>query len=254
MEKYLIHYKDRLQGCDGVIWESGIIDEKGRAIIELGVKGILSVELIAKGPLTDAHSSLAVLIENPAWNLVRALNTLYDNGKILIRDWYKEIKEFTSAELDALANEPFDEQEFKKEYGIGKFANDLKDIEEIKRALAGKPTCNIAGIVSGYSGEGAKTVLPSTAMVKLDFRLVPDMIPRKQLERLNNHFKEYRFSDNNIEIKFLDGVPPFRTPIDHPLVKLVEEAAIEVFNTAIISVSSAGTGPMYYFDKVLGTV
>ena len=65
-----------------MIWESGIIDEKGRAIIELGVKGILSVELIAKGPLTDAHSSLAVLIENPAWNLVRALNTLYDNGKI----------------------------------------------------------------------------------------------------------------------------------------------------------------------------
>jgi len=171
----------------------------------------------------------------------------------LIRDWYKEIKEFTSAELDALANEPFDEQEFKKEYGIGKFANDLKDIEEIKRALAGKPTCNIAGIVSGYSGEGAKTVLPSTAMVKLDFRLVPDMMPRKQLERLNNHLKKYRFSDNNIEIKFLDGVPPFRTPIDHPFVKLVEEAAIEVFNTAIISVSSAGTGPMYYFDKVLGT-
>lgn len=253
LEKYLICYQDRLQGCDGVIWESGIIDEKGRAIIQLGVKGILSVELIAKGPLIDAHSSLAVLIENPAWNLVRALNTVYDNGKILIRDWYKEAKEFTSAELGALANEPFDEQEFKKEYGIDKFANDLKDIEEIKRALAGKPTCNIAGIVSGYSGEGAKTVLPSTAMAKLDFRLVPDMMPRIQFDRLNSHLKEYGFSNNNIELKFLDGVPPFRTPIDHPFVKLVEEAAIELFGTAIISISSAGTGPMYYFDKVLST-
>jgi acetylornithine deacetylase/succinyl-diaminopimelate desuccinylase-like protein len=82
LEKYLIYYKKKICKCDGVIWESGIVDEKGTAIIELGVKGILSVELLAKGPVRDAHSSLAVLIENPAWDLVRALNTLLnDNGK-----------------------------------------------------------------------------------------------------------------------------------------------------------------------------
>jgi acetylornithine deacetylase/succinyl-diaminopimelate desuccinylase-like protein len=98
--------------------------------------------------------------------------------------------------------------------------------------------------------KGAKIVIPSTAMAKLDFRLVPDMIPEKQFERLNSHLKEHMFS-NNIELKFLDGVPASRTPIKHHFVKLVEESAKEIFGKAIVSVSSAGTGPMYYFDKVL---
>src|ERR687894_2244996 len=88
LEKYLTQYKNKIGRCDGVIWESGIVDEKGTAILELGVKGILSVELLAKGPSRDAHSSLAILIENPAWHLVRALNTLLDSSrKILIKDW-----------------------------------------------------------------------------------------------------------------------------------------------------------------------
>ena len=187
-------------------------------LLELGVKGILSVELIAKGPVRDAHSSLAVLIENPAWDLVRALNTLLNsNGKILIKEWYKEVRNFTSEEIDAITKEPFDEEEFKKEYGIEKFANNLENVEEIKKALVGMPTCNIAGLLSGYTGEGAKTVLPATAMAKLDFRLVPDMMPEKQFERLHKHLREHGFSDNTIELKFLDGVPASRTPINHPL-------------------------------------
>ena len=72
--------------------------------------------MIAKGLARDAHSSLAVLIENPAWLLVKALNTMRDeNGKILIKDWYKEVREFTPEELAVLASEPFDDQEFKKD-------------------------------------------------------------------------------------------------------------------------------------------
>jgi acetylornithine deacetylase/succinyl-diaminopimelate desuccinylase-like protein len=106
--------------------------------------------------------------------------------------------------------------------------------------------------LSGYTGEGAKTVLPATAMAKLDFRLVPDMVPKKQFERLQKHLREHGFSDSIIELKFLDGVPGSRTPINHPFVKLVKKAAKEIFGKAIVSVSSAGTGPMYYFDKVLG--
>lgn len=253
LQKYLTYYKNKIGKCDGVVWESGIVDEKGTAYIELGVKGILSVELITKGPVRDAHSSLAVLIENPAWDLVRALNTLLDSsGKILIKEWYNEVRNFSSEEIDAINKEPFDEEEFKKEYGIEKFANNLQNVVEIKKALVGMPTCNIAGLLSGYSGEGAKTVLPATAMAKLDFRLVPDMMPEKQLERLHKHLREHGFSDNTLDLKFLDGVPASRTPINHSFVKLVEESAREVFGKAIVSVSSAGTGPMYYFDKVLG--
>jgi acetylornithine deacetylase/succinyl-diaminopimelate desuccinylase-like protein len=250
VERYLTKYRQKLV-CDGVIWEFGYVDERDRPIISLGMKGLLYVELIAKGLSRDAHSSLAVLIENPAWLLVKALNTMRDeNGKILIKDWYKEVREFTPEELAVLANEPFDDQEFKKEYGIDKFVNNLKDIEEVKKAMAGGPTCNIAGLVSGYNGKGAKTVLPSTAHAKMDFRLVPNMAPEKQFERLKNHLKENGFGDD-IEVTFIHGETAARTSVSDPFVKAVEESAKEIFGTAVISVSSAGTGPMYSFVKIL---
>lgn len=252
VERYLTKYRQKLV-CDGVIWEFGYVDERDRPVISLGMKGLLYVELIAKGLSRDAHSSLAVLIENPAWLLVKALNTMRDeNGKILIKDWYKEVREFTPEELAVLANEPFDDQEFKKEYGIDKFVNNIKDIEEVKKAMAGGPTCNIAGLESGYNGKGAKTVLPATAQAKMDFRLVPNMVPEKQFERLKNHLKENGFGDN-IEVNFIHGETAARTSVSDPFVKAVEESAKEIFGTAIISVSSAGTGPMYSFVKILDT-
>jgi len=249
IELYLEKYRDRL-GCDGVIWEFGYVDAKDRPIISLGMKGMLYVELIARGPARDAHSSLAVLIENPAWRLVTALATMRDpQGKILIKGWYDEARAFTKEESSVIASEPFDEQEFKQEYGVSVFVAGAHGIE-IKKALVGMPTCNIAGFNSGYIGEGAKTVLPAEAMVKIDFRLVPDMIPQRQLERLKSHLKDNGFGD--IEVKFIHGEAAARTPISHPFVRQVEKAAEETFGSSIISVSSAGTGPMYSFVKVLG--
>src|SRR5918911_495275 len=116
IEQYLNKYRDRFN-CDGVIWEFGYVDGNGRPIISLGMKGLLYVELIARGPSRDAHSSLAVLIENPAWLLIRALNTMCEaNGKILIKDWYNEVRGFTDKELALIEKEPFDEKSFKKEY------------------------------------------------------------------------------------------------------------------------------------------
>ncbi len=248
IERYLTKYRDRLL-CDGVIWEFGYVDAKDRPIISLGMKGLLYVELIARGPARDAHSSLAVLIENPAWRLVSALSTMRDqNGKILIKDWYKEVKAFTREELGVISKEPFDEKEFKHEYGIDRFVKNAKGTD-IKKVLVGMPTCNIAGFNSGYIGEGAKTVLPAQAMVKLDFRLVPEMVPEKQLERLKRHLKLKGFGD--IEVKFIHGEAAARTPIRDPFVRQVQQAARETFGSAITSVSSAGTGPMYSFVKVL---
>ncbi|MGI0036056.1 MAG: M20/M25/M40 family metallo-hydrolase, partial [Nitrososphaera sp.] len=249
VERYLEKYRHRL-GCEGVIWEFGYVDAKDRPIISLGMKGLLYVELVARGPSRDAHSSLAVLIENPAWRLVSALATIRDqNGRILIKDWYREARPFTDQELAMVAGEPFDEQEFKQEYGVSRFVAGAQG-KEIKKALVGMPTCNIAGFNSGYVGQGAKTVLPSQAMAKLDFRLVPDLMPERQLERLKRHLEENGFSD--IEVRFIHGEAAARTPVDHPFVRQVEQAAQETFGSSIISVSSAGTGPMYSFVKVLG--
>lgn len=248
VEQYLEKYKDKLT-CDGVIWEFGYVDAEERPVISLGMKGLLYVELLATGAVRDAHSSLAVLIENPAWRLVQVLATMRDSkARVRIKDWYKEVRPFTKQELATIAKEPFDVQEFKKEYGVKKFVNNATGIE-VKKALVGMPTCNIAGFDSGYIGEGAKTVLPSKARVKLDFRLVPDMDPEKLFTRLKKHLKDRGFSD--VEVKFIHAEAAARTPLSDPFVRIVQEAARESFGSSVLSVSAAGTGPMYSFVKVL---
>ena len=185
IENYLKKYKKKFS-CDGVIWEFGYIDSKNRPIVGLGMKGLLYVELSKKESVRDAHSSLAVIIKNPAWRLIEAVNTLRDSkGKILVKDWYKEVKSLSKLEMKIIKNEPIDESSFKKEYGIKDFVDNKKGLE-LKKALVGDPTCNIAGFVSGYTGKGAKTVLPGHALMKIDFRLVPKMDPKKQIARLKN--------------------------------------------------------------------
>ena len=248
VERYLKKYKKKFS-CNGVIWEFGYVDAKDRPIISLGMKGLLYVELSVTESIRDAHSSLAVLIENPAWRLLEALKTLRDvNGKILIKGWYDEVDVFTKEELKLIQTEPFDEKEFKKEYGIKRFVANKTGIAA-RKALVGEPTCNIAGFVSGYTGPGAKTVLPAQALVKIDFRLVPKMDPLKQLARLKQHLKSNGFG--NIKVNMIHGEAASKTKILDPFVSKVKEAANESFGRSIVSVSSAGTGPMYSFAKVL---
>jgi len=248
IDKYLIKFKKKFS-CDGVIWEFGYVDSKNRPIIGLGMKGLLFVELSKRESIRDAHSSLAVIIKNPAWRLIEAINTLRDSkGKILIKDWYKEVKPFTKSDLKILNSEPFEETFFKKEFGIKNFVDDKKDLE-IKKALAGGATCNIAGFVSGYTGKGAKTVLPCEAMVKIDFRLVPEMIPKKQISRLNRHLKSKGYGD--IKVKVYHGESAARTDPTHPFVSQVKNSADEIFGNSIINISNAGTGPMYSFTNIL---
>src|SRR6476620_14879 len=101
IEEYLTKYREKF-ACDGIIWEFGLVDSKDRAVIHLELKGILSVDLVARGPSHDIHSSLAVLVENPAWILVRALGTINDkNERILINEWYRDIKNTTEEEIRA---------------------------------------------------------------------------------------------------------------------------------------------------------
>lgn len=249
IEAYLKKFRQKFS-CDAVIWEFGYVDSKNRPIIGLGMKGLLYVELSVKESIRDAHSSLAVIIKNPAWRLVEALKTLRDSsGKILIKDWYREVVPFSRNDLKLLNKEPFDENSFKNEYGIKGFVNDKKGLE-IKKSLAGDPTCNIAGLVSGYTLEGAKTVLPSSALVKIDFRLVPNMDPKKQFARLQKHLKQKGFSD--IKIKMYHGEAASRTNPSDPFVTQIKEAAKESFGDFIVNVSNAGTGPMHSFANVLG--
>ena len=248
IENYLKKYKKKFS-CDGVIWEFGYVDAKNRPIIGLGMKGLLFVELSVKESIRDAHSSLAVLIKNPAWRLIDAIKTLRDSdGKILIKDWYKEVTPFSKNDLELIKTEPFDENVFKKEFGVTSFVGNKKGMAA-KKALVGDATCNIAGFVSGYTGDGAKTVLPGNALVKIDFRLIPKMDPKKQILRLKKHLKSKGFED--VKIKVFHGEAAARTNSSDPFVTQVKEAADNSFGTSILNVSNAGTGPMYPFVDIL---
>lgn len=248
ISKYLKKYNTKFM-TDVVIWEFGYIDQEQKPIISLGMKGLLYVELTAQGASRDVHSSLAVLIENPALRIVQALSTLVDReGNILIKDWFKEVKELSEEENSIVDSEPFDEESFKKEYGISKFINNLSG-KRVKKALTCEPTCNISGLNSGYSGPGAKTITPSKAMVKIDFRLVPNMDPGLQFKRLEKHLEENGFED--IKVTLIHGEAAGRTALDNRYVKIIEKSANEIFGDSIISISSAGTGPMYDFIDLL---
>ena len=248
IEEYLKKYKKKFSS-DGVIWEFGYVDAKNRPIIGLGMKGLLFVELSVKESIRDAHSSLAVLIKNPAWRLIEAISTLRDSkGKILIKDWYKEVTPFSKKDLELIKEEPFDENVFKKEFGIQSFVGNKKGMDA-KKALVGDATCNIAGFLSGYTGNGAKTVLPGESLVKIDFRLIPKMNPKKQIMRLKNHLKSKGFGD--VKIKVYHGEAAARTDSSDPFVSHVKNAADKSFGKSILNVSNAGTGPMYPFVDIL---
>ena len=249
ISNYLDKYKDKFS-CDGIIWEFGYIDVNDKPIISLGMKGLLYVELFSQGPLRDTHSSLAVLIENPVWKLIKLLDTMMDeNGNILIKDWYKDVKAFTKEDLDIIKSGEFNELAFKKEYGISNFISNLNGLEA-KKALVANPTCNIAGIVSGYTGIGAKTIIPSYASVKIDFRLVPNMVPEKQFQLLKQHIENSKYS-KDIQLHMIHGEAASRTSVNHPLVSLVNDCAKDIFGDANLSISSAGTGPMHAFHQYL---
>jgi acetylornithine deacetylase/succinyl-diaminopimelate desuccinylase-like protein len=248
LEKYLTKYRQKFS-CDATIWEFGYIDENETPIISLGMKGLLCVELHAICANADLHSGLAVLVENPAWRLVHALKTIRDeSGSITIKNWHEDIQDFSAEELECIKQEDFDISDFKKNYGLSNMFNE-NDTEKMKKASVGGVTSNISGLFSGYIGEGSKTVLPSKAMAKLDFRLVPEMKPEKQFELLRDHFDGNGFKD--IQLKFLSGEPACRIPVNNEFVKLVGESALEEFGKVIKSISSSGTGPMWYFNNIL---
>lgn len=218
-------------------------DRDGRPSLICGVKGLLYVELETKAACIDAHSSYAPVVPSGAWRLLRALSTLKDkNEHILIDGFYDEVRPLSRMDIDALRAMPDEDEALRDTFGLSTFLDGLRGYAWRER-LYSAPTCNICGILTGYTGPGPKTVLPAAARAKLDFRLVPDQAPADILTKLRRHFERHAFDD--IEITVLGEEPPQRTPLDHPYVQLVAEAAREFYRTEPVLVpTAAGTAPM----------
>lgn len=238
--------------ADGCLWEAGQKDDGERLIISLGVKGIMYLELRARGARSDLHSSLATLVPNPAWRLVWALSTIKDeNDNILVDDLMRHVAEPTPADMRMLAAIPFEEEKMRARFGIPRFIRGLSGIEALKKHFF-EPTCTICGFKAGYIEEGAKTVLPSTAMVKLDFRLVPNLEPELVVKLLRRHLDRRGFAD--IEIVPTHGGRSARTAPSTPIVKAAIAAARAVYGQKpVIYPLMVGSGPMYPLTQALGT-
>ncbi|MBV9228882.1 MAG: M20/M25/M40 family metallo-hydrolase [Chloroflexi bacterium] len=229
--------------ADGCLWEGANFDEAGRPTLNLGTKGLLYVQLDVQGTGVDAHSGTAAILPSAAWRLVQALATLRTpEGRVRIPGFYDAARPPTQAQLAALADQTDTEAQKRAMYKIEQFVDGLTGVALRERG-AFSPTCNIAGLVSGYTGEGTKTVLPARAMAKIDFRLVPDQDPHDILAKLQAHLKAQGYDD--IRLTVFAAAEPVVTPIDSPFVQRIAAIA-EAFAEKPVSITPivGGTLPL----------
>jgi acetylornithine deacetylase/succinyl-diaminopimelate desuccinylase-like protein len=230
---------DAMHCLDGWISRSERVPE-----IDLGLKAVLFVELIARGARTDVHSLNAPLLPQPAWELVRALNTLVDDQRhILIDGWYEDWWQLGEEELAQLEENArrLDLAQWKAEWGIDAFALGREGIDAI-RARAYEPTCNIAGLTSGYQGPGLKTIVPCEARAKIDFRLPPLINPQKAIARLRKHLDDKGFAHIEMSVDHLPE-PPYKISVKEDISQAVIRAAERVYGKppVVNGVSAEGT-------------
>ncbi|HWV23101.1 MAG TPA: M20/M25/M40 family metallo-hydrolase [Thermomicrobiales bacterium] len=250
LQNFVDDHPDLCQ-ADACIWEFGGRDIDGRPQIHLGLKGICYVELRVKGARSDWHSAAATSVPNPAWRLVWALATLKGpDDRILIPGFYDKCVPPTEAELTAMANLPDLEQERLEDLGIDRFINGLTGMDLHLKDLF-EPTCTISGLLSGYTEKGQKTVLPGTAMAKIDMRLVANQDPHEIYALLRKHLDDNGFTD--IESELIGAGYPARTSLEAPIAKVVAETFEELYGEApAIFPTNPGSGPWYQLCDALG--
>ncbi len=221
---------ERLKGqlrADAAMAFDGGFDAGDIPRISLGTSGLLFVQLRARGAAHDLHSARARLVPNPAWRLVWALATMKTpDERVQIEGFYDRVRPPTPAERALLERAGWDDAAQRRALGVERFIDDLQGTAALERLLF-TPTCNIAGFSAGYAGEGSKTVLPATATLNLDFRLVCDQDPEEIAWLLRRHLDRHGFAD--VELRVLGSVEPSRTPPDAPIVDVTVDAARQVY-------------------------
>ena len=251
MPAFLAREKDRLQG-DACLWEFGYLDQGDRPLLHAGLRGICYVELRVRTAAHDAHSGIGgSIFPNAAWRLTWALASLKGpDERIRIPGHYDKVRAPSARDRELMAKARDRAAEFRELYGVRSFLRDL-DGEELKIAEVFEPTCTVCGITAGYQGPGSKTVLPAYASAKVDFRLVPDMMPEDVFRSLRAHLDAQGFQD--VEAVLLGGTGPGRTDPDHPFLALVARTAESVYGVpSQIVPMIGGSGPTHSFIHILG--
>jgi acetylornithine deacetylase/succinyl-diaminopimelate desuccinylase-like protein len=250
--KFLQEHVERLR-CDAVMISDTTMFAPGLPSITVGLRGLAYMEVRVQGPATDLHSgAYGGAVVNPALALARILSQLHDEqGRIAIPGFYDKVRELTREQRDAIAALPFEEEGLRKEVGAPALGGE-KGFGSVERIWA-RPTLDVNGLLSGYTGEGAKTVLPARAMAKVSMRLVPNQDYR-EIERIFiDHVKSLAPEGVTVEVEALHGGQPWFAEPEGRVFDAAKRALARAYGKDPVMIREGGSIPIVQsFQETLG--
>ena len=235
--------KEKLKADVVLISDTSIIDNKVPSI-SVGLRGLSYMEVEVTGPNRDLHSGVyGGAVANPINILCEMIASLKDkNGKITIPGFYKDVQLVSKKDRAEMAKAPFNRKAYLKDLGIA----DTKGEKgySIMEQTSIRPTLDVNGIWGGYTGEGAKTVLPSKAYAKISMRLVPNQSSEKISKLFEKHFRKIAPKAVKVKVSYHHGGEPVLTPTDSVAYLAASKAMKETFDKQPIPVRGGGSIPI----------
>src|SRR6187399_1474780 len=252
LDEFVRSHKDELAADVVVISDSPMFD-RGIPSICYGLRGLAYFQIDVRGTKSDLHSgSFGGAVGNPAFVLAQVLAQMKDRGgHIKIPGFYDDVRELSEAERAEWRKLPFNETKYRKELGAPKLFGET-GFTTLERVWA-RPTFEVNGLLSGFTGEGAKTVLPATAMAKVSMRLVPDQHPDKIAPLFEAYVKKVAPKTVDVKLTRMHGGKPWITEYDNPFVQAAGRAIEAGFGRTPVFCREGGAIPVVStFQEELG--
>jgi acetylornithine deacetylase/succinyl-diaminopimelate desuccinylase-like protein len=248
-----VNENKELLACDVILISDTAMISLENPSIDVGVRGLTYIEVEVTGPNRDLHSGVyGGAVANPLTILSKMIASLHDeNNHITIPGFYDDVVEITVEERTKMAEAPFDQQEFNEDLGIATEWGETGYTTNERTGI--RPTLEINGMWGGYTGEGAKTVLPAKAFAKISCRLVPNQDSHKMETLLINHLQRIAPPYITFQAKPHHGGEPYVTPVDSIPYRAAAAAIRDVFGKDPIPVRGGGSIPITsLFEAALG--
>ena len=241
--KFVSENKELLKADVILISDSALLSLE-TPTLDVGMRGLSYIQIEVTGANRDLHSgTYGGAVANPITMLCKMIAACHDeNNHITIPGFYDDVAKPTQEERELLAKAPFDEQEYKDELGVKELWGEKGFTTNERTGI--RPTLEVNGIWGGYTGEGAKTVLPSKAFAKVSARLVPNQSSNKITKLLIDYFHNNAPAGVEVKAELHHGGEPYVTPIDHPGYQAAAKAIKETFGKDPIPVRGGGSIPI----------
>ncbi|MBN2639652.1 MAG: dipeptidase [Bacteroidales bacterium] len=253
LEDFCVEHKEMLKADIILVSDTGMIATDIPSIT-VGLRGLAYWQVEVTGPNRDLHSGLfGGGVANPINVLSKMIASMTDeNNRITIPGFYDDVLDFSDKEREMLNKAPFDVEEYKQAIDVEEL-NGETGYTTLERTGI-RPSFDVCGIWGGYTGEGAKTVLPSKAYAKISSRLVPNQDHHKIAKMFEEHFASIAPQSVKVKVDSLHGGQAYVCPIDLPAYKAAEEAYTKTYAKVPVPTFSGGSIPIIStFEKVLGT-